>query len=81
MPNTTGRIKKSLHELVGDETVSSITDHSQLMYHRPIEKNGCCLYVINRGYIMNWEHESKIWHRLFGPDHLNIVYMFYSSFI
>ena len=38
MPNTTARIKKSLHELIGEETVTAITDYSQLMYYRPIEK-------------------------------------------
>ena len=38
LPNTTGRIKKSLHELVGDETENAVSDHSQIMYHRPIEK-------------------------------------------
>lgn len=40
MPNTTARIKKSLHELVGDETVTAVSDHSQLLYYRPIEKYG-----------------------------------------
>lgn len=39
VPNTTARIRKSLHELIGDDTVSAVTDHSQLMYHRPIEKS------------------------------------------
>lgn len=38
MPNTTARIKKSLHELIGDETVTAVSDHSQLLYYRPIEK-------------------------------------------
>ena len=38
LPNTTGRIKKSLHELIGDETENAVSDHSQIMYHRPIEK-------------------------------------------
>lgn len=73
MPNTTGRIKKSLHELVGDETVSSISDYSQLMYHRPIEKYECIEYLKYRGYLVNWDHEAKIWHRLFDAEHLNIV--------
>ena len=39
VPNTTARTRKSLHELIGDDTVSAVTDHSQLMYHRPIEKS------------------------------------------
>ena len=38
IPNTTARIRKSLHELVGNDTVTAVTDHSQLLYHRPIEK-------------------------------------------
>ena len=39
MPNVTARIKKSLHELVGDETLTGVSDHSQLLYYRPIEKS------------------------------------------
>lgn len=73
MPNTTGRIKKSLHELVGEETVASITDYSQLMYYRPIEKWNSFDFVMIRGYVVNWDHEAKIWRRLFDSDHLNIV--------
>ena len=38
MPNVTARIKKSLHELVGDDTLTGVSDHSQLLYYRPIEK-------------------------------------------
>ena len=39
LPNVTARIKKSLHELVGDDTLTGVSDHSQLLYYRPIEKS------------------------------------------
>ncbi|KAK8822855.1 hypothetical protein WA556_001746, partial [Blastocystis sp. ATCC 50177/Nand II] len=73
VPNTTARIRKSLHELIGDDTVSAVTDHSQLMYHRPIEK----------GYVVNWDYEAKIWNQLLDERHLNLqpqnCYLFLSQ--
>lgn len=38
MQNCTARIRKSMHELIGDEIQTKITDTSQLLYKRPIQK-------------------------------------------
>ena len=63
MQNCTARIRKSMHELIGDEIQTKITDTSQLLYKRPIQN----------GYLVDWDTESKIWKRLFNDEHLNIV--------
>ena len=42
MPNVTARIKKSLHELVGDDWLTGVPDHTQLLYYWPIEK---CVFL------------------------------------
>ncbi|KAK8801117.1 hypothetical protein WA158_001888 [Blastocystis sp. Blastoise] len=60
--NTTARIRKSMHELVGNETVTKINDYSQLFYKRPIQ----C------GYVVDWETQTKIWKKMFDETGLNI---------
>ncbi|CAM9830779.1 unnamed protein product [Chrysoparadoxa australica] len=60
MPNCTARLRNQLQVLVGDEVDTGIRDKSQLSFQRPFD----------RGYLVNWETESEVWHRMFDSQHL-----------
>lgn len=59
--NCTARVIKQMNNLVGDQ-VDECLNGSLLQYNRPFD----------RGYITNWQIETEVWTRLFGPTGLNI---------
>ena len=62
LPNQTARIKKDVRVLTGDETVSNIHHHSQLVYTRPHE----------RGYLVDPETQVAVWERAFSAPDLGL---------